>query len=40
MKYKLFPLIDLDKTTQLKVLEIRNEEYIRKWMFTGNKINT
>ncbi|WP_461255402.1 UDP-4-amino-4,6-dideoxy-N-acetyl-beta-L-altrosamine N-acetyltransferase [Treponema sp. R80B11-R83G3] len=37
--YRLIPLIDLDKETQLKVLEIRNEEYIRAWMFTGNKIN-
>jgi UDP-4-amino-4,6-dideoxy-N-acetyl-beta-L-altrosamine N-acetyltransferase len=37
--YRLIPLIDLIKETQLKVLEIRNEEYIREWMFTGNKIN-
>jgi len=39
MKYKLIPLIDLDKETQLQVLGIRNEEYIREWMFTGDKIN-
>jgi UDP-4-amino-4,6-dideoxy-N-acetyl-beta-L-altrosamine N-acetyltransferase len=38
--YRLFQLIDLNKETQLQVLEIRNEEYIREWMFTGNKINS
>jgi UDP-4-amino-4,6-dideoxy-N-acetyl-beta-L-altrosamine N-acetyltransferase len=37
--YRLIPLIDLDKEIQLQVLEIRNEEYIREWMFTGNVIN-
>ena len=37
--YRLIPLIDLDKATQLQVLEIRNEEYIREWMFTENIIN-
>jgi ribosomal-protein-serine acetyltransferase len=37
--YRLIPIINLNKETQLQVLEIRNEEYIREWMFTGNKIN-
>jgi ribosomal-protein-serine acetyltransferase len=37
--YRLIPLIDLNEETQLQVLEIRNEEYIREWMFTENKIN-
>ena len=37
--YKLIPLINLDKTIQLQVLRIRNEEYIREWMFTERKIN-
>ena len=37
--YRLIPLINLDKNIQLKVLRIRNEEYIRKWMFTENEIN-
>ena len=37
--YKLIPLVDLDKEAQLQVLKIRNEDYIRQWMFTGNEIN-
>jgi len=37
--YRLIPLIDLNKKNQLQVLAIRNEEYIREWMFTGEKIN-
>jgi UDP-4-amino-4,6-dideoxy-N-acetyl-beta-L-altrosamine N-acetyltransferase len=37
--YKLIPLVDLDREAQLQVLKIRNEEYIRQWMFTGNEIN-
>ncbi|WP_461247268.1 UDP-4-amino-4,6-dideoxy-N-acetyl-beta-L-altrosamine N-acetyltransferase [Treponema sp. R6D11] len=37
--YRLIPLIDLDKKIQLQVLEIRNEKYIREWMFTGNEIS-
>jgi UDP-4-amino-4,6-dideoxy-N-acetyl-beta-L-altrosamine N-acetyltransferase len=36
--YKLIPITDLDKATQLQVLKIRNEEYIREWMFTKSII--
>jgi len=38
--YRLIPLIELEKETQLKVLKIRNEKYIREWMFTENEINS
>lgn len=38
--YKLVPLINLDRTTQLQVLKIRNQKYIREWMFTEKEINT
>jgi UDP-4-amino-4,6-dideoxy-N-acetyl-beta-L-altrosamine N-acetyltransferase len=38
--YRLIPLVDLNKEIQLQVLKIRNEEYIRKWMFTENIIST
>jgi UDP-4-amino-4,6-dideoxy-N-acetyl-beta-L-altrosamine N-acetyltransferase len=38
--FRLVPLIDLDRPTQLQVLDIRNEEYVREWMFTGKKIGT
>jgi UDP-4-amino-4,6-dideoxy-N-acetyl-beta-L-altrosamine N-acetyltransferase len=37
--YKLIPLVDLNREAQLQVLKIRNEEYIRQWMFTGNEIS-
>ena len=37
--YRLIPLIDLNIETQLQVLEIRNEEHIRKWLFTENLIS-
>ena len=37
--YILIPLVDLDRAIQLQVLEIRNEENIREWMFTENVIN-
>ena len=37
--YKLIPLTALDKETQLQVLEVRNEDHIRKWVFTENKIS-
>jgi len=37
--YKLIPINNLDRETQLQVLNIRNEMDIRKWMFTENLIN-
>jgi UDP-4-amino-4,6-dideoxy-N-acetyl-beta-L-altrosamine N-acetyltransferase len=37
--YKLVPLIDLDRTVQLRVLNIRNEDFIREWMFTEGVIS-
>ena len=36
--YKLIPIIDLDKENQIKVLRIRNEENVRKWMYTDHEI--
>ena len=39
-KYTLIPLIELDREIQLQVLNIRNEERIREWMFTQDTINT
>jgi len=37
--YRLIPLTDLDGAVQLRVLNIRNEEFIRKWMFTEGVIS-
>ncbi|MDR2591727.1 MAG: UDP-4-amino-4,6-dideoxy-N-acetyl-beta-L-altrosamine N-acetyltransferase [Chitinispirillales bacterium] len=37
--YELIPLTDLDRTAQLRVLNIRNEEFIREWMFTEGVIS-
>jgi UDP-4-amino-4,6-dideoxy-N-acetyl-beta-L-altrosamine N-acetyltransferase len=37
--YRLLRLVDLNKETQLDVLKIRNEESIRKWMFTDHIID-
>ena len=37
--YELIPLTDLDRTVQLRVLNIRNEEFIREWMFTEGVIS-
>ncbi len=36
----LVPLISLNTESQLKVREIRNEENIRKWMYTDHVIGT
>ncbi|MDR2692966.1 MAG: UDP-4-amino-4,6-dideoxy-N-acetyl-beta-L-altrosamine N-acetyltransferase [Chitinispirillales bacterium] len=36
--YELIPLADLNRTVQLRVLNIRNEEFIREWMFTEGVI--
>jgi len=38
-QYKLIPITDLDKSTQLQVLDIRNEGFIRQWMFTEDVIS-
>jgi UDP-4-amino-4,6-dideoxy-N-acetyl-beta-L-altrosamine N-acetyltransferase len=38
-KYKLVPLELLNKETQLQVLKIRNEEYVREWMFQDKEIS-
>ena len=38
-KFKLLPLIDLDKEIQLQVLKIRNEESVRKWMYSDHEIS-
>ena len=35
---ELVPLISLDLESQMKVREIRNEENVRKWMYTGHTI--
>jgi len=35
---ELVPLTDLDTETQLKVREIRNEDNVRKWMYTDHVI--
>ena len=37
--YKLIPVTELDKSVQLQLLNIRNEEHIRQWMFTGKIIS-
>ena len=37
--YNLVPLINLSIDLQLQVLEIRNEEHIREWMFTQDTIS-
>ena len=37
--YNLVPLINLSKDIQLQVLEIRNEEHIREWMFSQDTIS-
>jgi len=37
--YKLIPIVDLDKENQLIILKIRNEENIRKWMYTDQEIS-
>ena len=37
-KIKLLPLISLNTETQLSVREIRNEEEVRKWMYTDHLI--
>lgn len=37
--YKLIPITDLAEPVQLRVLAIRNEEFIRQWMFTENLIS-
>lgn len=36
--YKLIPLTGLDRAVQLRVLDIRNEEFVREMMFTENII--
>ena len=36
--YRLMPITDLDETKQLQILDIRNEDYIRRCMLTGNII--
>jgi len=38
-KFKLVPLIDLDVAKQLQILKIRNEESVRKWMFSDHEIS-
>ena len=35
---ELVPLVSLDTKLQMKVREIRNEENVRKWMYTGHTI--
>jgi len=37
--YKLIPIIDLCQSIQLLILNIRNEEFVRHWMFTENIIS-
>ena len=37
--YKLVPLVELKRETQLQVLKIRNEEHIREWMYTQDIIS-
>jgi UDP-4-amino-4,6-dideoxy-N-acetyl-beta-L-altrosamine N-acetyltransferase len=39
MDYKLLPILSLDKDSQLRVLSIRNEDAIRKWMYTDHLIS-
>lgn len=38
-KFNLIPLINLDKTIQLQVLKIRNQESVRKWMYSDHEIS-
>lgn len=40
MKIKLIQLIDADLETQLLVRDIRNEDNVRKWMYTDHKISS
>jgi len=39
-KVSLVPIIELDIETQMKARDIRNEEEVRKWMYTDHVIGT
>jgi UDP-4-amino-4,6-dideoxy-N-acetyl-beta-L-altrosamine N-acetyltransferase len=38
-EYKLVPLIELDLQSKLYIRHIRNEDSVRKWMYTDQIIN-
>jgi UDP-4-amino-4,6-dideoxy-N-acetyl-beta-L-altrosamine N-acetyltransferase len=38
IKIKLFPIVSVDNSVQLKIRDIRNESGIRKWMYTDHII--
>ncbi|GHV58994.1 hypothetical protein FACS1894103_1500 [Campylobacterota bacterium] len=36
--FTLVPLVNLDTETQMKVRDIRNEDGVRRWMYTDHNI--